>query len=255
MKNPKITIITITYNSAKTLERTIKSIIEQEYENLEYIIVDGGSTDSTLEIVKKYDAWISKWVSEPDSGISNAFNKGINMATGNVIGIINSDDGLLPDALQAISDSYEDGVDVYRGKVLLWKEDTDTKVEETPSMHFNFWGMNNISHQSTFITKTAYMKYGLYDELCKYVMDFDLLFRYERAGARFKFVDKTLAFYTLGGLTFTKVEKNRIDEITRVMQKNGANRFDILKYKYIKYMKEFIKKIVPKEILMRIKNR
>ena len=128
MKNPKISIITITYNSAKTLERTIKSIIEQKYENLEYIIVDGGSTDSTLEIVKKYDTWISKWVSEPDSGISNAFNKGINMATGNVIGIINSDDGLMPGALQAISDSYEDGVDVYRGKVLLWKEDTNRRL-------------------------------------------------------------------------------------------------------------------------------
>lgn len=252
---PKISIITITYNSVRFIERAIKSILEQNYDNLEYIIVDGGSTDGTLDIIKKYENHITKWISEPDKGISDAFNKGIQLATGDIIGIINSDDGLLPGALQVLNDAYEASVDVYRGKVLLWKEDTDVKVIEKPSMHFDFSGMNNISHQSTFITKKAYMQYGVYDELCKWVMDYDLLLRYEHAGAKFKYIDEVLAFYSLAGVTFTKVDKMRIEEITRVMKNNGAQKSDIVKYRVIKYTKEIVKKIVPKETLMKIKNR
>lgn len=251
---PKISIITITYNSSRFVERAIKSVLNQNYEYLEYIIVDGGSTDGTVEIIEKYADRIAKWVSEPDKGISNAFNKGISMATGDVIGIINSDDGLLPDALETVAMAFEEDIDVYRGKVLLWKEDTNTKVEEIPSMHLSFNGMNNISHQSTFVAKGAYERYGLYDETCKYAMDFDLLIRLQNAGAKFKYVDKALAFYTLGGITFTKVTKARINEIVRVMHQNGATNFDVAKYRFIKLCKEMIKRIIPKEILLQIKH-
>lgn len=253
-ENPKISIITITYNSVKFLERAIQSILGQEYDNIEYIIVDGGSTDGTVEIIKKYSDRIARWISEPDNGICNAFNKGIQMATGDIIGIINSDDGLLPGALESIAEAYEEGVDVYRGKVLLWKEDTDTKVEEIPSMHFSFVGLNNISHQSTFVTKRAYEKYGVFDETCRYVMDYDLLLRFQNKGAKFKYVDKTLAFYTLGGLTFTKVTKERVEEIVRVMRQNGATNIDIAIYRIEKGIKEIVKKIVPKEVLLHIRH-
>lgn len=251
----KISIITVTFNSEKTLERTIKSIIHQGYDNLEYIVVDGGSTDGTLEIINKYKNHIAKWISEPDTGISNAFNKGIKMATGEIIGIINSDDGLLPNALDTINNAYDETVDAYRGKVLLWKEDTDTKVEEIPSMHLGFGGMDNISHQSTFVTKRAYEKYGNFDETCRYVMDYDLLLRFERKGAKFKYVDSTLAFYSLGGITFSPYTKTRRIETERVMKRNGATDLDILLYRIIKYAKLAVGKVVPKEILMKLKNR
>lgn len=251
----KISIITITYNSEKTLERTIKSIIEQKYPNLEYIIVDGASKDGTLSIVEKYKEYIYKCISEPDKGISDAFNKGIKLATGDVIGIINSDDGLLPGALNEINKMYEKNIDVYRGKVVLWKEDSETKVEEVPSMHFNFSGMNKISHQSTFISKKAYDKYGKYNEECKFVMDYDLLLRYERAGARFKYIDKPLAFYSLGGITFSKYTKERRIETENVMRNNGATKFDIWKYRIIKYLKLAVNKVIPKEVLMKISNK
>lgn len=254
IKIPKISIVTITYNSEKTLERTIKSIVEQDYDNLEYIIVDGGSTDHTIDIIKKYNNKIAKWVSEPDKGISDAFNKGIKMATGTVIGIINSDDGLLPGALNAVARAYQEDIDVYRGNVLLWKEDSDTKVVEVPSMRFDFSGMNKISHQSTFVTKSAYSKFGCYNINCKYVMDYDLLLRFQKAGARFKYIDQTLAFYTLGGITFSCNISERMNEVKRVMKNNGGSDFDYFKYSIVKRAKLLMGKILPKELTMKIRN-
>ena len=91
MKRPKISIVTITYNSEAIVEETIKSVISQDYPDLEYIIIDGGSKDNTLAVVDKYRDRIAKVVSEPDEGISDAFNKGIRNATGDIVGIINSD--------------------------------------------------------------------------------------------------------------------------------------------------------------------
>lgn len=254
MNNVKISIITITFNSEKTLERTIESVLNQNYDNLEYIIVDGGSKDETINIIKKYSDYISQWISEPDSGISNAFNKGISMATGDIIGIINSDDGLMPGALKTINMEYDDTVDVYRGKTLLWKEDTDTKVVEIPSIHFKFNSMNKIGHQSTFITKTTYKKFGGYDEDCKYVMDYDILLRLERGGAKFKYINIILAFYSLGGITFSKYTKERRQEMERVLKNNGASNLDVLKYRIVERIKHILGGIIPKEILMKIRN-
>lgn len=254
MNEPKISIITITFNSEKTLERAIQSVLNQQYSNLEYIIVDGGSSDHTINIIRRYESGIEKWVSEPDGGISDAFNKGIRMASGDIVGIINSDDGLCDGALKEIAKAYSPDIDVYRGKVLLWKEDTGTKVEEIPSMDFTFNGLNNVSHQSTFVAKKAYEAYGMYDKECKYVMDYDLLLRYKCAGAKFKYVDKVLAFYSLGGLTFTKFTAKRRKETERVMKKNGANGVDIICYRIVKYTKLMLQKIVSKEKLMKFRN-
>ena len=119
---PRITIVTITFNSAATLEETIRSVTMQDYPALEYVIIDGGSSDGTLDIVQKYRERIQIVVSEPDKGISDAFNKGIARATGEIIGIINSDDILLPGALRELAEAYDPQVDVYSGLILFWNE-------------------------------------------------------------------------------------------------------------------------------------
>ena len=98
--NPKISIVTVCYNSKSHIEEAIQSVLNQTYKNLEYIVIDGGSTDGTLDIIDKYKDKIDYFVSEPDKGISDAFNKGIKAATGDIIGICNADDKLALDCLQ-----------------------------------------------------------------------------------------------------------------------------------------------------------
>lgn len=243
MTIPKISLITITFNSDKTIEDTIKSVINQDYENLEYIIVDGGSKDNTLSIVEKYKNKISKIISEPDRGISDAFNKGINLASGEIIGIINSDDILLPNALQAIADNYDPDISVYSENVIIWDEESDYKVREFPDLKFDFWPGHKVAHQGRFVTKNAYVTYGLYNVELKYMMDYDLLLRFYRKGLKFKHVDHDAALYRLGGATSNSIRKKRNDIKTTIL--NNYHSYPlyivVLLMQYVKY---YIKQIV-----------
>ena len=108
MKKPIISIVTICFNSVKTIEETIESVLGQEYPLLDYVIIDGGSNDGTIDVVKRYEKRLGYFCSEPDEGISDAFNKGIKNAKGDIICIINSDDILLPGVLNMVADYYED---------------------------------------------------------------------------------------------------------------------------------------------------
>ena len=200
---PRISIITITYNSERTVEETIKSVVSQNYPNIEYLIIDGGSKDKTLDIVEKYRDKISFVISEPDKGISDAFNKGIRYSTGEIIGIINSDDLLMPDALQAIAEAYDQSVDVYRGNLIIWNSDTGNKVISIPAVEFPIYsfGKPSICHPSTFVAKDAYDRYGTYRVDFKNLMDVDLLMKFYKAKAKFKHVNKELAVFRLGGVT------------------------------------------------------
>ena len=120
MSLPVISIITITYNGEKHIEQTIQSVLGQTYPNIQYIIIDGGSTDQTLSIIKKYEQKLYYWVSEKDKGISDAFNKGIAKATGEIVGIINADDWYEPAALEQVAARMGDA-DVCFGDLQLWR--------------------------------------------------------------------------------------------------------------------------------------
>ena len=183
---PKISVITITFNSEATLEETILSVTTQDYPVLEYVIIDGGSTDGTLDIIRKYQNKIQVVVSEPDRGISDAFNKGIARATGEIIGIINSDDILLPGALQKVADMYDSQVDVYSGLILFWDVESDETFPSYPDVTFDKLKLQyNVAHPARFIRKDAYERYGLYQEDLRYMMDIELLCRFYKQGARF----------------------------------------------------------------------
>ena len=239
MKQPKISIITVCYNSALHIEECIQSVVSQDYPNLEYIIIDGGSSDGTLDIISKYKDKIAYFVSEPDRGISDAFNKGIKAATGDIIGIINSDDFMMPGVLKNVAAEYEEGVDVYRGYCLVWNEKYNTKHAIHPNAHFGVPPFGSIiCHESSFISKKRYEILGGYKVSFKYAMDLDLFVRmYKDKALRTKFIDVCVITFRTGGASSSpayKLEKERI----RLVLENGGSRFDaclFATYHRIKY--------------------
>lgn len=226
---PRISIITITYNCEATVEETIRSVVSQDYNSLEYIIIDGGSTDRTLEIVDKYRSQIAVVVSEPDKGISDAFNKGIQRAMGEIIGIINADDILLPDTLKRLASHYDQTVDVYSGNVLAWDDKTGNTFRERPDVRFDTMKLQyNVAHSSRFIRKSAYERYGLFVVEMKYNMDIELLCRFYRKGAVFLYVDEDWTQFRLGGTTATPIYKKKSD-YRYFVESFGGSRWDFRK--------------------------
>ena len=221
---PKISIITTSFNSEDTIEETIRSVIGQDYADTEYIIIDGASTDGTLGIINRYRDKISKVISEHDNGISDAFNKGIRHATGDLICFINSDDVLLPGVLSRVARHYDGRSDIYCGNVLLWNPATNFQCREVPSTDFPLMPFfRHVAHQGMFATKVCYRKYGTYDTKIRYPMDLDFLIRASRGGARFHYMDIDIARFRTGGATGSNsIWKKRHDYIYMV-RKNGGN--------------------------------
>lgn len=219
----KISIITITYNSEKTLEDTIQSVAKQNYSDLEYIIIDGGSKDSTLDIVKKYPNIVSKWISEPDKGISDAFNKGIKIASGELIGIINSDDMLTDSSLNTIAKNIKPETDVIYGNAIMFGgKEENYRCKPVDSLEIMRKRMA-VVHPATFVKKSAYDKYGTFDLKYKCQMDRDLLLRMYVAGANFQYLNEDLAMMRLGGVNQQTYVKQTVPEGIEISIKNGMN--------------------------------
>lgn len=224
--NLKISVITIAYNCESEIEDTIRSVINQTYQNREYIIVDGASTDKTLSVINQYKENVDIIISEPDKGRSDAFNKGIQRATGDYIVMINAGDLLTEDALEKFVQNYEIGYDVIKGNTIRWNPDTGKRFRERPvinypSIPFNFL----ICHQSTYISKKAYEKFGDYLVDFCIGMDFELMLRFTRLGARFYSIDEDLAIFRMGGISQTS-KKRRYEELKKAMVINERNAFE-----------------------------
>lgn len=243
---PKISIITIAYNSAATIEATLRSVVAQGYPRLEYIIIDGGSTDATLSIVEQYRPHLATVVSEPDRGISDAFNKGIAHSTGDIVGIINSDDELLPGALQAVAEAYQTHpADIYRGDIVLWNRDTDSRRVEQPSMRFPTMPFFiHVAHQGTFVTRQCYDRIGGYREDIRYSMDLDLLMRADRMGCTFHHVARPLALYAIGGLTTQHSIHRKKADFLRLIRVNGGNSAQAYTFYYYVVLTQYVKRLL-----------
>jgi glycosyltransferase involved in cell wall biosynthesis len=208
----KFSIITITLNSRKYLEETITSVLSQEHQNLEYIFVDGGSTDDTLEIIKKYSEKDQRirWISEPDRGISDAMNKGVAMATGDVIAHLHSDDsypdtGILSAVAQQFS-SHPDALWLTGGEQII--DDTGKILREIPVRSYSYRKLirsNFILHAATFVRRTAFHEAGGFSVSRKYAMDYDLWLRLGALGAPIT-VDRTLACFRFHGGSLSTAE-------------------------------------------------
>lgn len=181
----KVSIITASYNSAATIKQTITSVLQQTYANIEYIIVDGGSTDNTLQIVKTMLPIFNGrliYISEQDKGIYDAMNKGIRMATGDVVGILNSDDYFTAhDVIEKMVSSFtEDVAAVYGDVHFVREDDTTNRVRYYSGVFFTPWLVKFgfiAPHPSFYIRKSVYDKYGLYNIKYKISADFELVAR------------------------------------------------------------------------------
>ncbi len=180
---PKISIITPSYNQGEFLEDTIKSIIEQNYPNLEYIIIDGGSTDKSVKIIKKYESHLTYWVSEKDNGQTAAINKGFKIATGDIIAWLNSDDFYYPGALNLIAEMYSSdpkaGLYIGNGAVADKKGNRIRRYSHNIIFDYDtlLKGSNYILQPSTFINAKAINEVGYLDESLHYAMDLEYWFR------------------------------------------------------------------------------
>lgn len=196
-------IITVCFNSETTIERTIKSVLEQSYHDYEYILVDGASSDRTMEIIHKYEPLFQgrmKVISEPDQGIYDAMNKGIKAASGELIGIVNSDDYYEKDALEKIAGAYQ-GYD-YTIIYGLVRSVTDGKEVMVFLKNHEFLEKDMITHPSCFITKKLYERFGMYSLEYPYSSDYEFMLRVNKEKeVKFIKIYEIITNFSTGGVS------------------------------------------------------
>ena len=234
----KITIITVVFNGAKYIRSAIQSVLSQDYDNIEYIVIDGGSTDGTVDIVKEYQDKISVFISEPDEGIYDAMNKGIALATGNVIGILNSDDFYIDEFVieKVVKEFEEKNVDsVYADLVYVEPKNLNKTVRYYDSSKFNpskfSYGWMP-AHPTFFVKKDTYEKHGVFRTDLKIAADFDILIRFLLTHKiSYSYMQEVLVKMRVGGVStsFNSIWINNIETL-RVCRDNGikTNIFKIL---------------------------
>lgn len=251
----KISIITVCFNSQDYITTTIESVLSQTYSNIEYIIVDGNSTDGTLDIIKSYGSKITKWISEPDAGIYEAMNKGLRLATGDVVGIVNSDDFFhRKDSLEIIVNTLvKFGVESVFADIIFVKRDSPDKlVRYFSSASFKPWKMRFgfiPAHPTFFTYKSTYEKYGYYATNFKIAADFELLLRFLfKNKISYKYIQLDLMKMRTGGIS-TRALNSTITinkENLKAFRLNGfhTNYFFLFSRYFIKvfhYMPFFVK--------------
>ena len=223
---PLVTIITVVYNRAEKIARAIQSVINQSYDNIEYIVIDGGSTDGTVDVIKQYEEAIDYFVSEPDDGIYNAINKGLSLAAGDYIGILNSDDWYIEDAVQlSIDEIIKNSADYSGAEEYVVNEDGEV-LGIYQLKHFDevaLIAQNPCNHGTMFISRTAYDCIGYYDETYRIAADFKmqllLVLNKKLKGCT---VPKPIHYYELLGLSSVQRDKTLI-EVVDVLQEFHTN--------------------------------
>jgi glycosyltransferase involved in cell wall biosynthesis len=205
---PKISIITPSFNQASFIEQTIRSVLEQDYSNLEYIVIDGGSTDGSVDIIRKYSDRIAYWVSEKDRGQTHAINKGLVRATGDIVAYLNSDDFYVEGALARVAGLFnrQPELDLIHGRCRVVDENgiktgeragSITRYDEILDLWNVWWNRRNFVQPEVFWTKRISDRIGPFREDLYWVMDYEYWLRILRAGGRVGFIDSELAAFRM----------------------------------------------------------
>jgi glycosyltransferase involved in cell wall biosynthesis len=200
---PIFSIVTVCLNAAPTVGQAIESVLAQSYPNLEYIVIDGGSTDETLKILDKYRNHLTRVISEPDKGIYDAFNKGAGLATGDIVGLLNADDRYAPWTLSTVAEAARAHSEygIFYGKSV---------VLDAARRRWTVYPLGNparlpnsmdISHPAVFVKKNIYEKHGAFDISYKITGDWDFALRLYRAGERFYPIDRVLTAFDNAGVS------------------------------------------------------
>ncbi|MHC5059470.1 MAG: glycosyltransferase family 2 protein [Planctomycetota bacterium] len=232
---PKVTIVTPSYNQGAFLENTILSVLNQDYPNIEYIIIDGGSTDGSVDIIKKYQDRLAYWVSEPDRGQSHAINKGFGHATGEIFNWLNSDDLLMSSsvkiAVHYLTCKPNIGV-VYGDRITVDERGNFLELTQVPSylekaMHHHL----KIPQETTFFRSRYYLEAGGLDENLEYCMDYDFFFKLCKL-TQFYHIPFVLGAYRKHGLSKTVVYSNRLkksgkEEVAKVYFRHHSKNINV----------------------------
>lgn len=221
----KISIITVCYNAEKTIERTIRSIINQNYPDIEYVVVDGKSTDKTIEILEKYKNDIGIIVSEKDKGIYDAMNKGIALSSGSYVLFLNADDYLFSsDTIKNLMSvvSTEHDTDIFYGNVLMYEDNNGyAKIWKPEPVSSKLLYRSTLPHPSTIFKRSLFEKIGMYDDSYKIAADFEFYVRAFRNGAKFRYVDQLVSVFSYGGIsTSSENKKLTHDEREQILAKH-----------------------------------
>ena len=239
----KISLITISYNSENSISKTFQSIKNQSFIEYEYVLIDGGSFDRTLTIAKKQDH-ISKIISEPDKGIYDAINKGINNSTGDIIGFLNSDDTFYDkNSLQYIYDAFDDNTDCVFGDLIYTdKNDKVKRVWKGSAFKKGAFKKGWMpAHPTFYCRRSIYEKLGLYDDSFKIAGDFELMLRFlEKHNIRSKYIPLTLVNMKVGGASNNGI-KSKLDILKEEFRAFNQNEIKVNKLSYILHKARKIK--------------
>ncbi len=235
---PRITVVTPSFNQGKYIQRTIESVLGQGYPNLDYVVMDGGSTDETIDILKRYEGKL-RWISEKDKGQSDAINKGFRMATGDIVAWLNSDDMYLPGSLEIIGEyfaAHPETMMVYGEGYILDEYDNIKSRFPFTEPKFDLWKLiyfgDYILQQTTFYRKQIFESISVLDEGMRYVMDWDLFIR---IGKRFRidYLPEYLGSIREHGEAKTTVGgTERFREIRELIRKHGVKRYSLSYFNY-----------------------
>jgi glycosyltransferase involved in cell wall biosynthesis len=247
----KISIITVVYNNEKTIKDAMQSVLRQTYKNIEYVIIDGKSKDNTVNLINEYKEKLGYFISEKDNGLYDAMNKGIQATTGDVIGILNSDDLYQDlDVIAAVMERFNDDpeLDILYGDLVYVKSDDTSKVVrnwKSKRYYNNFFEDANVPpHPSLFVRSKVYKEAGLFDLQYKLAADYELMLRmFKKHNFKSKYLNRLIIKMRLGGATnqsFTNIV-NQNKEVLKAWKNNDLQApFYLMPLRIFKRLIQFI---------------
>lgn len=250
-----ISIITVVFNASKTIRSTIESVLSQRGVEIEYIVIDGGSTDGTIEIVQEYKDCLGYWVSEKDGGIYDAMNKGISKARGDLIGILNADDEYLPRALELIWQTFvKNPSSVIHGDIEVsdGNKSVDVWRGVNPIGVSSQFAKMTVNHPASFVPRDLYEKFGTYSTDYRLSSDYELMLRLISKSVPFVHVDHPITKFGLGGRSGGV---KTYQETLKIQRAYGRNFWPSQFWYWKALLKMHVAKYVPHQILYRLRSR